>query len=660
MRVDSLIEATKFDGSNRLDKGAHIDIGLFGGAGGLTLGLSAAGLSPDHIFEIDTSCCATLRHNSKTNQRYISAEIHKEDVSLVDWSRFTSPVRILSGGPPCQPFSIGGKQLSFDDERDQFPVVLRAIHELTPAVVLLENVPGMMRHSCRDYLAYVIRRLENPSHTVMVGEAWHEHNERLLKFLSSGGHENEYTVSRWVLNAADFGGAQARSRLFLLATRTGIQAVDKPTPTHSRAALFESQKSSDYWRDRELPVRRRLVWPKRVGGAVGGKGREPWVTVRDALRGLPPAPRVDEARDNHWRIEGARVYRGHTGSELDWPAKTIKAGVHGVGGGENVLLLDDGGFRYFTLREIARIQGFPDDYFFVGARSSVIRQIGNAVPLRLGQVIGEKIVSSLTGRSLDKSGALMSGSVARTVGGSRRTAGPRGLVLERLSSDRSEVDRLMSTEVVLRTRRRLLRWGRVHYRPYSWRAEEDEWLTFVAEFLLQRTQARQVDKVFPQIKEAFRTPSVLVAAARNESATITKGLGLHRRTDLLMDIAREVEIRGGKLPKDLNRLCRFKGVGLYTAAAWLSLHQGVRAPLIDANVCRWLSRMTGMPYNRDPRHVRWVQYLADELTPKRVFRDYNFAVLDFTIAVCSTPTPFCAACPLKPDCVYGRATSKPK
>lgn len=402
MCADFVIEPTEIANLERSDKGHYIDIALFGGAGGLTLGLSAAGFSSNHIFEINSSCCATLRHNARTTQRYINAEIHQEDVSLVDWSRFASPVRLLSGGPPCQPFSTGGKHLSYRDHRDQFPAALRAVHDLRPTVVLLENVPGMLRQSCQDYLSYVILRLENPSYTIADGERWSEHNERLIELATTGDHENEYTVSCWVLNAADFGGAQARSRLFILATRADLRAVDEPTPTHSRAGLIEYQECGDYWRDRQLPIRQRIVWPRRVRGAEDGEEREPWVTIRDALRGLPPAPRVDGAGDNHWRIEGARLYRGHTGSELDWPGKTIKAGVHGVGGGENVLLLDDGKFRYLTLREMARIQGFPDDYFFVGSRSSVIRQIGNAVPLRLSQVIGEQIVSALFDGSGDE------------------------------------------------------------------------------------------------------------------------------------------------------------------------------------------------------------------------------------------------------------------
>ena len=94
-------------------------------------------------------------------------------------------------------------------------------------------------------------------------------------------------------------------------------------------------------------------------------GKLPWLTVRDALKDLPePAEREDRALMNHWHIPGARRYVGHTGSVIDRPSKTIKAGVHGVPGGENPIMKDDGTFRYFTLRETAKLQTFPDNHFF--------------------------------------------------------------------------------------------------------------------------------------------------------------------------------------------------------------------------------------------------------------------------------------------------------
>jgi A/G-specific adenine glycosylase len=84
------------------------------------------------------------------------------------------------------------------------------------------------------------------------------------------------------------------------------------------------------------------------------------------------------------------------------------------------------------------------------------------------------------------------------------------------------------------------------------------------------------------------------------------------------------------------------------------MHRWHRAVIVDANVSRWLSRMTGNPYQRDPRHVRWINELADRLTPRRVFRDYNYAVLDFTLTVCTPRNPACQICPLRRDCSYGQ------
>ena len=132
----------------------------------------------------------------------------------------------------------------------------------------------------------------------------------------------------------------------------------------------------------------------------------PWRTLRDALKGrldgemFMPLPEPREGIDypgvtNHVGIPGARLYKGHSGNPLDWPAKTIKAGVHGVPGGEHVICLDNGDHRYMTVRECARVQTFPDSWFFAGPRSEASRQIGNAVPVRLARIMGEAIAESL-------------------------------------------------------------------------------------------------------------------------------------------------------------------------------------------------------------------------------------------------------------------------
>ena len=206
---------------------------------------------------------------------------------------------------------------------------------------------------------------------------------------------------------------------------------------------------------------------------------------------------------------------------------------------------------------------------------------------------------------------------------------------------------------IQRVRHRLRRWGRENYQSYPWRSDTDGWLTFVAEIFLQRTQARQVEKVYREFRSRYPTPRDLLEADTLDLSDLIGALGLTFRIQLLQEIARVAVERNGALPETIEELKSLKGVGMYTAAAWLSLHRGKRAILIDSNVARWLSRMTGNPYNRDPRHVSWIKELAEKLTPPRAFRDYNYAVLDFTMQVCKPRKPSCEHCPFRAECLYG-------
>ena len=202
-------------------------------------------------------------------------------------------------------------------------------------------------------------------------------------------------------------------------------------------------------------------------------------------------------------------------------------------------------------------------------------------------------------------------------------------------------------------RRRLLHWGRDNYQEYPWRIDTDAWLTFVAELFLQRTQARQVIGVYEEFKKRYPTPLALLDADPNTVSVLVRQLGLGFRVGVLRDIAVVATEHDGVLPEDMDELTGLRGVGTYTAAAWLSLHRGKRAVLIDSNVSRWLSRLTGNPYKRDPRGVSWVRDLADRLTPPRAFQKYNCAVLDFTMTICKPHSPDCGHCPNLIDCRYG-------
>ena len=383
-----------------MNRSPLINLGVFAGAGGLTIGLAESGIETHRLYELDDACCATLKHNSADSDSPIQAEIHNEDVSTVDWSDVRAPVGLLAGGPPCQPFSRGGKHLGNRDGRDQFPAILRAVRALTPAVVLLENVFGLLRPSFKWYLEYVQRQLAHPWCTPRHEE---EPSSHLARLRALRGIDPEYKVARWTFNSADFGVAQVRLRVFLVAVRVELPTIAPPIATHSRGALLDAQRNGSYWKDRGLNRKGRESIPVRASvrsDVSFVSDPAPWVTVRDALDGMAAPATSSGSQDNHWLIPGARLYRGHTGSELDWPAKTIKAGVHGVPGGENVVLLDDGTHRYFTLREMARIQGFRDHYEFPVARSRAISQIGNAVPRPLARAIG-LVLAPILGRDFE-------------------------------------------------------------------------------------------------------------------------------------------------------------------------------------------------------------------------------------------------------------------
>jgi DNA (cytosine-5)-methyltransferase 1 len=133
-----------------------------------------------------------------------------------------------------------------------------------------------------------------------------------------------------------------------------------------------------------------------IKGDVSLWPTKPWKTVRDAITDLPdPEKSFSKDAFDHKFNPGARTYAGHTGSPLDEPAKTLKAGDHGVPGGENMLLKPNGSVRYFTVRESARLQTFPDDYRFPGSWTESMRQLGNAVPVTLAQAVGMSVADCL-------------------------------------------------------------------------------------------------------------------------------------------------------------------------------------------------------------------------------------------------------------------------
>jgi DNA (cytosine-5)-methyltransferase 1 len=376
-----------------------VDVNLFAGAGGFARGLIAAGFAPTYLYEIDATAQQTLRRNKLLVSEVDGWSDHKGDVCKVDWTKFPLPVRLLAAGVPCQPFSLAGNHRADKDGRNHFPELVRAIRILSPAAVIAENVQGLLRQGFRTYFDYILRAMGSPSLAPKSGELWRKHNQRLKQHANRRNHQPEYDVSWALLNAADYGVAQLRRRVFIVATKRGSAEFEFPKPTHSKDALIRSLLSGAYWRERDL--RKPSDLETRFPILPANDGLRAWVTVRDVIRALPRhAESEQEALENgsvanHWAIAGARTYAGHTGSDRDWPAKTIKAGVHGVPGGENTVRLGPKRVRYLTLREAACIQSFPVNHVFVGTRLHVTKQIGNAVPPILAEAVAKSLLTAL-------------------------------------------------------------------------------------------------------------------------------------------------------------------------------------------------------------------------------------------------------------------------
>lgn len=388
---------------------------LFVGAGGLALGMARAGFQHVAVLDWDGNACRTLRRNKANGVKYVCEwDVIHGDVRDHQFKEYEGQVEVVSGGPPCQPFSIGGKHRGQTDERNMFPEAVRAIREIRPKAFMLENVRGLLRPTFAKYYNYIIQQLRFPDIVRYDGEKWTDHLLRLERVDKGGVHTGlRYGVVFECLNAADFGVPQRRERVLVVGTRADLGVeFSFPCGGHSREALLYDQwVSGEYWERHKVPKTRRPDKPpsrlRRRIDQLSSDGSvrlgRPWRTVRDAICDLP---KIDigiasTKALNHFVNPGARAYSGHDGSSWDEPAKTLKAGDHGVPGGENTLRFDGVSVRYFSVRECARLQTFPDNWFFEGSWTEAMRQLGNAVPVALAVEIASKLFLEIADRDPD-------------------------------------------------------------------------------------------------------------------------------------------------------------------------------------------------------------------------------------------------------------------
>ena len=371
---------------------------LFSGAGGLAKGLELEGFKHMAFVEFNRDACKTLRNN------FDSTKVFEGDIRDYSFSR-VGDVDIVAGGPPCQPFSLGGKHKASDDFRDMFPYALKAIRDLKPKAFVFENVKGLLRPTFSDYFKYILLRLKYPDCTGKNYSSWCAHLGNLLNLSECVNAPPDYRVYFKLINAAAYGIPQTRERVIIVGIRADIDgAWQFPEGRYSfERLLWEQYVSGTYWERHGFrePLEythsphfmRRIEGIKRKYGLTYPPGK-PWATMRDVLGRLPEPAGNHSIADHRFR-GGARSYSGHTGSMFDFPSKTIKAGVHGVPGGENMIRYSNDRIRYLTIHEAKLIQGFPEDFTIHGAWGEAMRQIGNAVPCNLGEEIGFSIIKFL-------------------------------------------------------------------------------------------------------------------------------------------------------------------------------------------------------------------------------------------------------------------------
>lgn len=304
---------------------------LCAGAGGQALGYEQAGIEHVGLVELNKHACATLRLNRPEWKDII----FEQDLNLFDGSSFKG-ADLISGGLPCPPFSVAGKQLGAGDERNLFPAMIRLVDQIRPKAVMIENVRGFSEGVFIDYRLGIKEQL------------------RKLGYLTG-----------WkLMNASDFGVPQLRPRVVFVALRSEY------------AEHF-------FWPDKSpTPAENVGVKLFDLMAANGWQGAEEWRDRADEI-----APTLVGGSHKHGGPD-----LGPTRARRAWAS----LGVDGLGLANDAPEPEFRGMPRLTVRMVARIQGFPDEWQFSGGKTAAYRQVGNAFPPPFARAVAESLRDCLT------------------------------------------------------------------------------------------------------------------------------------------------------------------------------------------------------------------------------------------------------------------------
>lgn len=328
-------------------------IELFAGAGGLALGLEKAGFEAVLLNEIDKSACATLRHN-RPNWHVV-----EQSISEIDFTLYRGQIDLLAGGFPCQAFSYAGKGKGFEDTRGTlFFEFARAIKEVQPAVLLGENVKGLLAHDSGRTLATIKQTIDELGYDLVPPE---------------------------VLKAIHYQVPQKRERIFLVAIRRDLASQLRfvwPCP-HSRILTMKDALKKGVLFDCDVPASEGQTYAQRKKEILD------LVPAGGYWRDLPDDIQREYMKGSYF------LGGGKTGMarRISWDEPCLTLTCAPAQNQTERCHPDE--TRPLQVREYARIQTFPDDWAFMGSMTHQYKQIGNAVPVNLAYAMGRALVRLL-------------------------------------------------------------------------------------------------------------------------------------------------------------------------------------------------------------------------------------------------------------------------